>query len=298
MSQEDDILRGFEWNQYEDARSFDRGLVTILAWDRREDPRVIGSGFIIRGGDDAVVISAAHNLVAIHAIQTPQRHHRTALAEFLPTQPPLEIDARRVRVIAVENGVVEACIVQAVAYDRGRDIAVMHIGQQERTADFFASEYLLDDRLPEIGQVVCILAYVHEPPKDQEGRRAPTQSFRLRRRIVLRAGRVVAHHLHGHLLCRGPCIETSIPIAGGMSGAPAMRLDPTGPIEVFGVVCSDPEDSIESKNDRSKRGGSIIALLPIGVDRMSSGKRVVDLHLEQAHMVGFAVPGSIPSDRE
>jgi len=88
------------------------------------------------------------------------------------------------------------------------------------------------------------------------------RGFSMERRLLLRCGRVKAYHPDGHILCRGPCIETTIPVFAGMSGAPVALLaaDDT-PISPFGVVSHDPETSHGDKWDRSAAGASIVALL-------------------------------------
>ena len=52
----------------------------------------------------------------------------------------------------------------------------------------------------------------------------------LQQRPVLRIGRVTALHAT-HLWCRGPCVETSIPIFSGMSGGLVAAFEEGHPIK-------------------------------------------------------------------
>lgn len=83
----------------------------------------------------------------------------------------------------------------------------------------------------------------------------------MKRELVLRGGRVTEVFPNGHLLCHGPCIETTIPIFPGMSGAPVMRYAPGTPMQPFGVMSTGHTEDPSLKFERSKPGHSIGPLI-------------------------------------
>ncbi|MCH8173421.1 MAG: hypothetical protein IIA70_08975 [Proteobacteria bacterium] len=86
--------------------------------------------------------------------------------------------------------------------------------------------------------------------------------FTAKSELICRAGKVKKIHEEGFLLCRGPCLETSIPVFGGMSGGPVFLIPEAGqPVVPFGLISSDPEALDEVKDNRAIAGSSLISLL-------------------------------------
>ena len=91
----------FPWNEavLESGNSLNDGLVSIVAFDDKRCPVLIGTGFIVGTFEEqAICCTAAHNFSHVKQLQeTLPRHHRTALAEFLPRSKPLNIDRKILR---------------------------------------------------------------------------------------------------------------------------------------------------------------------------------------------------------
>jgi hypothetical protein len=101
--------------------------------------------------------------------------------------------------------------------------------------------------------------------------------------------------LDGHILCRGPCIETTIPVFAGMSGGPVFQTSKPGQsMTPFGLVCSDPDEPVALKNDRSRAGSSILSLLSHEITNDTDEERKVLFKLAN---IGVARNAEFERDR-
>jgi len=275
------LINGFEWNE---ASSFDdslnNGLITLLAFDRGGQPTPIGTAFVITDSGDALIaVTVAHNFDGIHRLQVDNsKYHPTALPEFLPDPEPLNLDSSQLIAICFSNGDVHVGSLGWVCYDRKSDIAVCSI-EKNKNDMFSSGVFELDERIPQVGDEVALIGYA-KMQSDGENINADTKSFSLARNLLLRRGRITNIYPDGHLLCRGACVETSIPVYPGMSGSPVMLMMAEGePMKPFGVVSSDPKDEDTIKLDRSTAGSSIVALIkPQHVQHDGAEKIRIDLN--------------------
>lgn len=139
----------------------------------------------------------------------------------------------------------------------------------------------LDDSVPPVGAEIVALGYegmaVENEVRDGAGR----EGFRFGRQLLLRGGCVTSVHPNGLRLCKGPCVETSIPVFPGMSGGPVMRAGcDTEAMRPFGLISSNPYDEQSTKWDRSVRGSSIVPLIGATVKLNSAGQRETMLRLD------------------
>jgi len=265
VSEDAAILCGWEWNEAlpEGLPALHDGLVCLLAFGPDRIAKLIGTGFIIGAyGSHAVAITAAHNFYeGVRRVQVPDpQHNVTALAEFLPGAEEIELDRKNVRAIYQVGSRIEFCILGFAAWDKTIDLAVFTLSAQNLSDEtVFRCHYRLGHVQPAVGNLVYIAGYGDMETLSDE-RHGEEQKVTLARRLVLRAGRVKVLHLDGHILCRGPCIETTIPVFAGMSGGPVFQVSDQA-ITPFGIVCSDPDEPVALKNDRSRAGSSIISLL-------------------------------------
>jgi len=283
-------LFGFPWNQANLDPLFNRGLLTVIAFDEDGRPHPLGTGFVISRDDrKAVCMTAAHVITGLRNLQAPPpRHAMSALPEFLP--PPRNIDLSRqlLRAIALEGDRVEVLVVEGAIVDESRDIAVITVAlQDEQSGPFFSHEFEVDDVDPSNGDLVCILSYggLNSGTFVTDGDHY--REFQISRSPILRVGTVIERHPSGYGLCRGPCIETTIPVYSGMSGGPVFAFGQPGqPMRPIGLVCSDPDIDGPDKEDRTKAGSSIVAMLPCRVEVNSSGARLVKLVFSNGEAVG------------
>ncbi|MCP2518458.1 serine protease [Achromobacter mucicolens] len=249
----------------------------------------------------AICVTAAHVFTEIRRIQSPpQRHVPSALPEFLPPARTIDLSRKKIRAIAIERDRAEALVVDAAVIDEARDTAVFKVVlQNDDVPDFFPTEFEVDDNVPAEGALICVLSYGELSTFDFETDGAMKRQFKVARKPVLRVGRVVASYPKGHRLCRGPCIETTVPVYSGMSGGPVFAFGSSGaPIRPFGLVCCDPDLDGPLKQDRSRAGSSIISLLPCQVTTNEHGERVAGFEFVNAETAGlFASLGKEANSR-
>lgn len=278
-------LFGFEWNEIALDRARERGIFTIVAATRDGRYVPVGTGFVLRAtGPFALAASAAHVFSHIRALQksSPRTSHPSAL--FLPPDKPVDLDLGKVTAVFADGDSAQFARIIALAFDERTDVAVLQLQDQHGpTGRPFDAEVLLHDRLPEVGSLVGVVAYAD---LDSEARADGLSS--LTRRPVCRVGRVLAVHPDGTRLCRGPCIETSIPVYSGMSGGIAALYTPDKPARAFGFVCSDPDEDTIAKQDRSIAGRSLIAKLPCtAIEPLPDNK-----HLAKFEFIPSSVSGT------
>lgn len=255
-------LFSFEWNQLEDPpRELDEGLLTLIARSRSGELHAVGTGFVIKAlPTSALVVSAAHVFAEVQRLQhRGTQTHRTALPEFIPAAKAIELELRSLATLTLKEERVVISAVAGLAFDEDGDFGIAQIKPQKgQEGEFPLREFLLDDRKPQVGQLVCVASYSNLSCYTDE-----TDAFRVTRRLVVRVGRVLEVFPNGHRLCRGPCFETSIPVYSGMSGSPVFWYDKNRPPAAIGIVCSDPDPDGPEKDDRATAGRSLIASLPV-----------------------------------
>lgn len=266
----DDPLFEFEWNQLEDApREFEEALLTIVARSRDGEMHSVGTGFVVKAwANSALVVTAAHVFAEVQRLQRARgrRSHHTTLPEFSPAPKPIELSLRDLATLTLKAERVIVGVTTGLAFDERGDFAVAQIeAQKGQEADFPLREFLLDDQLPRVGQLVCVASYAALTCSMKEPDR-----FEVSRKLVVRVGKVLDVFPEGQRLCRGSCFETSIPVYSGMSGSPVFWYEPDRPLTAIGLVCSDPDLDGPNKDDRRIAGRSLVACLP--VERVSGSR--------------------------
>lgn len=256
-----------EWNEAEANAELFRGLILLFASGPDGQPRPIGTGFIIKSeGRRAWAISAAHVLSEVRRLQSgAPRHNRTALDIFLPPPKAVDIDRKKLWAMTRAGDEVHVLIVTGVAFDEKTDIAFLTLAPMSAEAPSIPlQEFSPSAEVPPVGAPICVLSFGDLATQDFQ-KDGDAWRLEISMRPVLRAGRVIAHHYDGNRLCKGPCIETSIPVFSGMSGGPVFALGSSGPMKPFALVCSDPDPDGPQKQERLIAGASIMALLPVKV---------------------------------
>lgn len=257
-----DPLFQFEWNQAEEAQELEPGLFTVVAKDTTGKFHAVGTGFVVIARDDiALALSAGHVLLEVQSLQDSrkERSHHSTLAEFAPPKRPIDVSLSGLAMLTRVGPDVLTSRVDGLALDELGDVAVMQLRPQHRVGSAAAlRQFMLEDRDPNIGDLVCIASYADLACETQ----GPNQ-FQLARKPILRVGKVTQVFPEGQRLCRGPCFETSIPVFSGMSGSPVIYYDSLGAMRALGLVCSDPDADGPVKNDRSVAGRSLVARLPV-----------------------------------
>jgi hypothetical protein len=280
-------VTGFEWNQIDTAgEDFHLRDGLLLLFARRYDQRIepIGTAFVVGiEGNVALAITAAHNVTAIRKFQqAPSRFHPSTPAEFRPPAAPLKLEPRQVQAIAFSGDQVISCPILLAAWDEAADVAFLSVDLSDRPG-FVTGRFEVTNRKPRAGDEVALAGF-EGAKKRSEAIDGPIHQFELQTRMMIRTGRVTDVSETGMLLCRGPCLSTSIPVFPGMSGGPAFFVDEgSGKLEVFELICADSElEGSESKNDRSLRGMSTIALFNSRSMPEPDGTTVMEFMLSSA----------------
>lgn len=281
------IPSGFQWNQaeLESLHPLNDALISIIAFDDNRSPIPIGTGFIVAAyPDGAIGCTAAHNFIGVDLVQRPHKwHHPAALREFLPTAQPLDLDRRRLRAVHFSGSTVEMAVFGWAAWDDTSDVAVFSLLPQSPSAQRrFDAVFELDDAVPQVGAEVVALGYegMAVNHRVQDGQFA---SFGFQRQLLVRAGRITGVYPSGFRLCKGRCVETSIPVFPGMSGGPVMIVGSgDAAMRPFGLISSDPFDDESSKLDRRIAGASIVPLIGARVSTNPAEQRETVLRLNDA----------------
>ncbi len=248
----------------------------------------MGSGFLIASdATTAIGVTAAHVFDAIARLQSSRPYGSDHLVPA-PLRRPDELDLSPTRLIAstVLGGSPPAyapCTFTSVAWDSTSDVAYFQVKLPDKCLTPPRYCQIAADA-PAVGEVIAVLGYadsagesVPEPQFGELGRR-----ITISQRLVMRVGRVMAHHVT-HVWCRGPCLETSIPIFSGMSGGLVSRFAEGAPIRAFGVASHDPEPADPSdKRNRELAGSSIVARLDAQVESIDANTNSVLLRLAHA----------------
>lgn len=240
----------------------EEGLLTIFALDQSKKYQVVGTGFVVRAFDsNALVVSAAHVFEGVQRLQQnrTQRSHHSTLPEFRPAPRPIDLTLEKFAMYTKKEEQPVIGHVEGIAFDSFGDFGVAQIKPQKGDeAVFPLREFILDDKMPDVGQLVFIASYANLSSEANEA-----GGTRFGRRLIVRVGRVTATYPEGHRLCRGPCFETSIPVYSGMSGSPVCLYGKDAPLKAIGLVCSDLDIDGPQKDDRTVAGLSLIAKMPV-----------------------------------
>ena len=257
----------------------------LMTNSRNNRPEPIGTGFIIKRFDKtAIVVTATHNLTAIKGIQFgPAKHHPSALPEFIGKDQTLNLIRPNIYAISFRGEKTKSCQVLWAVSDERSDTAILCLDCRDEPG-FFDGEFLISERNPQVGDMVGLLGFGQTLETQDSLTSADPNYYRMTTRVVLRVGKVSEVHPSGHLLCRGSCVSTNIPVFPGMSGGPAIHFTSAGQgMEVFGLTCSDSALlDTESRFNRLKPGRSTVALLDRQVSIDASGSRSIAIRMQQA----------------
>lgn len=291
MITKEDPLGDFAWNQAEADPGFYHGLIAIVTFTER-GPVAVGTGFIISSdGNKATAVTAAHVLSEIRRLQSGEpRHNPTALEMFLPPPKLIDVDRSKLRAMCRDGDKAQLLIVTGLVFDERTDIGILTLATQDAAESTVPlHEFVVGNRVPQVGELICVLSFGDLGTDDFENQ-GQGFKFSLSLRPILRTGRVLAYYPDGNRLCKGPCIETSIPVYSGMSGGPAFAFTASGSIRPIALVCSDPDEDGDQKDDRTHVGASILALLPTRAWDFPNGRHVGMIQLKATGWAGEMDP--------
>lgn len=265
------------------SESIKDALVVLFVFDG-DLVRPIGTGFFTHvQGSEAVVLTAAHCLEQIWTLQNPtHRRLATALEEFLPPRNPIDLGSSLIRAFMLARGEPVECRITWAMSSKSQDIAIIRL-RSEHPFPAHSAQFEVTDRMPKAGDFVGVSGYSRFEVEGAKSSVEGAISTQIKHQTLTRVGRVLDVHAEGHLLCKGPCIEASMPVFGGMSGGPAFFLEEGScEVQVFGLVCADMDvDCSDSKNDPMVIGRTTIALLCL--ESLEPGQMRLNLHGAEVH---------------
>lgn len=271
-------------------KHFESTLASLIAFRSDRTPCLLGTAFPVSVTDEgnAVFCTAAHVLEFGREKQAPVRkHHSSAIREFLPPESPLMIEPEKLRAIFVRDNKVEALCLRWVVLSKSQDIAFFEV-YSPFGAVSFKEHFKVAQFDGKIQTPVAMIGYADMQVRSTLNTSDGSESFEVTRRLVMRRGRVTHVHRNGHVLCRGRCIETTIPVSPGISGSPVALYSGDGTEAIAVGVVSSSESSYESLHRTSKSGKSIVALLPVEESLESNVEsRVIGFKLSDAKLLGL-----------
>jgi hypothetical protein len=118
------------------------------------------------------------------------------------------------------NSTVAVCPIEISVWDNNADVAVVKVIAPNPGHSLFEDFFWLTGDIPKVGEEIAMIGY----GEMQELVDLDTPNVRkLKRRLVLRVGRVHAIHSNGLHALKTACVETTIAVYGGMSGGIASK---------------------------------------------------------------------------
>lgn len=229
--------------------------LVAVASDARWHP--LGTSFVVTVLQPkvALVLTAAHNIKFVHAIDNPASgHHTTALPEFLPKKgKPTVLQKTKVHALLKQGSrIVLADMVCSWTLDE-IDIALVLLEIPSDVDAVFPATISLDTSPIEMGTPVMAVGYPSMAanfniPPDYEASRFEIE---FKRPIEYRTGKVVEVCPTGSGMHRFPGFHVDFPFGSGMSGGPLIDLSAPEPL-VRGLVTSDVS---EVQNDGMQGSG-------------------------------------------
>lgn len=228
-----------------------------------------------------VAMSAAHVFYeGARCVQTPNyRYHRTDLAEFLPEASEINLQENMLRVLYAVRDTYFLCTVDRLFCDRKADLAVFAFACRDHEAlHASARKFELLHLAPTLGEKVVLAGFRKMQILRDEENCNGERILEINCQLCMRVGSVTALHSGGHSLCRGPSIETNIPIFSGMSGRPAFLCSEDGQVRgVFGIISTDLDASDATKASFCQAGSSIVSLVPSRVTTNSTSGPIISV---------------------
>lgn len=250
----------FKWDQalLELGDPLNMGLLSILVIHNDLKPVLVGTAFIVSAdGNKATAITAAHCFEYIRSLLHPlPLHHPSAIPEFLP--PPKAIDLKQVKALYMKDGKVFICPIEISIWDNNVDLAVCTINAPSNESDLFRDFFWIESDIPGVGEEIVMIGFseMEVIPTDSES----PNNCTLARELMMRIGKVEEIFQHGHLMLKGPCIQTTVAISSGMSGGLIAKWNNgNGKIKPFAFISYAPEP--QPYLDRSLSGHSCGSIL-------------------------------------
>ncbi|MGD9541570.1 hypothetical protein, partial [Methylocystis sp.] len=253
------------------ARSYQNATV-MLVIDEHATPRLVGTAFIVTAnGNHATAISAAHCFEEVRKILHPNPlHHASTPPEFLP--PPKEIDLKLVKALYLKGENVYLCPIEIGIWDNATDLATFTVCAPANETELFRDFFWIDDQVPEVGGEVVMIGFGEmKVGIDSSDSRKST----IHRQLLVRLGRVEEVFPESCYMLKGPCIQTTIAIFGGMSGGLLAKwTGASTKIKPFGLIGHAPDP--QPTHDRSQSGHSIGSILNARIRPLVGERQVLE----------------------
>jgi hypothetical protein len=264
---------GWQWNQAELERgdALNAGFLSLLVLTDDRTPELIGTAFLVTAnGNHATAVTAAHCFEEVRKILKPHpSHHLSTPKDFLP--PPEEIELRSVKAIYLKGDRVWVCSLELGIWDSAIDLAVFTVIAPDDEPDLFKEFFWIDNQIPAVGEEIAMLGFgeMKVIPDPEPGKGT------IQRMLIVRVGRVEDVFPDRHFMLKGPCIQTSIAIFGGMSGGVVARWSGLGTsIKPFAFISHAPDP--QPSYDRSQSGHSMASILNARITVLRDAKQILE----------------------
>jgi trypsin-like peptidase len=230
----------------------------------------VGTAFVIAALDSkrALLLTAAHNLKAVHQLDGPPRHHPATPAVFLP-RPQEWINLKTTHVYALLKSPSEMLVLEIASswFNWGLDAALLLATIRPEQDATFAMHFPLDSRPIAVGTPVMAVGYpgmkaTSTPEYEKNDFRA-----QIKLNLEYRRGTVVALRPHGDTIHKWPGFLLSCALDSGMSGGPVIDLSGDVPL-VRGIVGGDLSETVGDATRGSGAQAFVSMLWPAMITKM------------------------------
>jgi len=201
----------------------------------------VGTAFVIAALDPkrALLLTAAHNLKAVHRLDDPPRHHFSTPDILLP-RPAEWIDLKSTNLYGMLKSSPEMVLVDMAPswFNWGLDAALLLATIRPELNATFTMHFPLDSRPVTVDTPVMAVGYPGMKATSTADYEANEFRAHVNLNLECRRGTVVALRPEGDTIHKWPGFLVSFALDSGMSGGPVIDLSGDAPV-VRGIVGGD-----------------------------------------------------------
>jgi len=216
-------------------------VIPLVAVTKDAKWHEVGAAFVIAVLDPkrALLLTAAHNLKAVHRLDDPPRHHPSTPPVLLPS-PPEWINLKSTNVYGMLKSASEMLLLEMAPswFNWGLDAALLLATIRPEHDATFTMHFPLDSRPITVGTPVMAVGYPGMKATSTADYDANEFRAHVNLNLEYRRGTVVALRPQGDTIHKWPGFLVSFALDSGMSGGPVIDLSGDTPV-VRGSVGGD-----------------------------------------------------------
>lgn len=230
----------------------------------------VGTAFVIAALDSkrALLLTAAHNIQAVHRLDDPPRHHPATPAILLP-RPQEWINLKSTNVYGMLKSPSEMLLVEIAPswFNWGLDTALLLATIRPEHDATFTMHFPLDSRPITVGTPVMAVGYPGMKATSTADYDANEFRAQINLNLEYRRGTVVALRPQGDTIHKWPGFFVSCALDSGMSGGPVIDLSGDVPL-VRGIVGGDLGETMGDATRGSGAQAFVSLLWPAMITKM------------------------------